>query len=58
MNINVNLEAAIGVLAFLATAFVLGVAVIIMLHTLKTRRRGRAGTLSIAAVSFALAANS
>lgn len=52
MNTNVNLEAAVGVLAFLGTAFVLGVAAIIILHALKTRKRMRARTVSLAAVSF------
>ena len=42
MHTNVNLEAGVGVLAFLGTAFVSGLAVIIVLHAVKTRRRVRA----------------
>ena len=52
MNSNVNLEAAIGILALLGTAFMLGLAAIIILHVLKRRRRMRARTISIAAVSL------
>lgn len=44
MNTNVNLESAVGVLAFLGTAFVLGLATLIVLHALKTRKSGRATT--------------
>ena len=51
MNTNVNLEAAVGVLAFLGTAFVMGLAVIIILHALKTRRRARARKIGLAAVA-------
>jgi hypothetical protein len=42
MSTNVNLEAAVGVLAFLGTAFVLGLAVLVIIHALKTRKRARA----------------
>src|SRR5947199_1518256 len=52
MHTNVNLEAAVGVLAFLGTAFVLGLAVIIILHALKTRKRVRARTVSLAALTL------
>jgi len=52
MHTNVNLEAAVGVLAFLGTAFVLGLAVIIVLHALKTRKRTRARTVSLAALAL------
>jgi hypothetical protein len=52
MNTNVNLEAAVGALAFLGTAFLLGLAAIIILHALKTRRRVRARAVSLAALSF------
>jgi hypothetical protein len=52
MHTNVNLEAAVGVLAFLGTAFVLGLAVIIVLHALKTRKRARAKTISLAALTL------
>ena len=52
MHRNVNLEAAVGVLAFLGTAFVLGLAVIIVLHALKTRKRARARTISLAALTL------
>ena len=53
MHTNVNLEAAVGVLAFLGTAFVLGLAAIIVLHAIKTRRRMRARTVSLAALTLA-----
>src|SRR3954471_10270889 len=49
MHTNVNLEAALGVMAFLGTAFALGLGALILLHALKTRRRGRARTVSAAA---------
>lgn len=52
MHTNVNLEAAFGVLALLGTAFVVGLAVIIVLHAVKTRRRGRARTVSLAALTL------
>src|SRR3954470_9319313 len=52
MHTNVNLEAAVGVLAFLGAAFVLGLAVIIVLHALKTRKRTRARTVSLAALTL------
>jgi hypothetical protein len=48
MNTNVNLEAAAGVLAFLGTAFVLGLAILVFLHALKTRRRVRARRVCLA----------
>jgi hypothetical protein len=48
MNTNVNLEAAVGVLAFLGTAFVLGLAVLISIHAIKTRKRARAGRVGLA----------
>jgi hypothetical protein len=48
MNTNVNLEAAVGVLAFLGTAFVLGLAVLIIIHAIKTRKRARAGRVGFA----------
>jgi hypothetical protein len=51
MNTNVNLEAAIGVLAFLATAFVLGLAALVLLHALKTRKLARARKVWIAALT-------
>lgn len=50
MNTNVNLEAAVGVLAFLGTAFVLGLALLVMLHAIATRKRGRAGKVGFAAL--------
>jgi cbb3-type cytochrome oxidase subunit 3 len=49
MNTNVNLEAAIGVLSFLGTAFVLGLALIILLHALKKGKRARAVKIGTAA---------
>jgi hypothetical protein len=49
MNTNVNLEAAIGVLAFLGSVFVLGLAALIALHALKTKRRERARKIGLAA---------
>ena len=52
MHTNVNLEAAVGVMAFLGTAFLLGLAVIIVLHALKTRRRVRARRVSLAALTL------
>jgi hypothetical protein len=52
MHTNVNLEAAIGVLAFLGTAFILGLAVIIVLHAVKTRKRVRARTVSLAGLTL------
>jgi hypothetical protein len=51
MNTNVNLEAAIGVLAFLGTAFVLGLAVLVILHALKTRKQARARKVGLAALT-------
>ena len=50
MNTNVNLESAIGVLAFLGIAFVLGLAALVILHALKTRRPTRARKIGLAAV--------
>jgi hypothetical protein len=50
MNTNVNLEAAVGVLAFLGTAFVLGLAVLVMLHAIATRKRARAVKVGLAAL--------
>jgi multisubunit Na+/H+ antiporter MnhB subunit len=58
MNTNVNLEAGIGVLTFLGTAFVLGLAVIILLHAFKKGKRTRArkiGAVSVAGVGLYLA---
>jgi hypothetical protein len=58
MNTNVNLEAAIGVLAFLGTAFVLGLAVLVILHALKTRKQVRArkvGLMALAVLGLYLA---
>lgn len=51
MNTNVNLDAAIGVLAFLGTAFVLGLAVLVMLHAIATRKQARAGKVGLAALA-------
>lgn len=51
MHTNVNLEPMVGVLAFLGAAFVLGLAAIIILHAIKTRRRGRARTVSFAVLT-------
>ncbi|HUQ32563.1 MAG TPA: hypothetical protein VM095_10615 [Pyrinomonadaceae bacterium] len=51
MNENVNLEAAIGVLTFLGTAFLLGVATLMTLHALKTKRRQRAKKIGLAAAT-------
>ena len=42
MNTNVNLEAAIGVLAFLGTGFLLGLATLVILHAIKVRQLTRA----------------
>jgi hypothetical protein len=50
MNTNVNLDAAVGVLAFLGTAFVLGLAVLVMLHAIATRKQARAGKVGLAAL--------
>jgi hypothetical protein len=50
MNENVNLEAAIGVLAFLGMAFLLGLAALLTLHALKTKRRQRARKIGLAAL--------
>jgi hypothetical protein len=50
MNTNVNLEAAVGVLAFLGTAFVMGLAVLVIIHAIKTRKRARAGKVGLAAL--------
>ena len=50
MNTNVNLEAAVGVLAFLGTAFVLGLAVLVMIHAIATRKQARAGKVGLAAL--------
>ena len=55
MNTNASLEAAIGVLAFLGSAFVFGVAMLLFLHALKTRRRARARRIGAAALAGALA---
>lgn len=52
MNTNVNLEAPVGVLAFLGTAFVLGLAVIIILHAIRTRKHARARTVTLAALAL------
>lgn len=52
MNTNVNLGAAVGVLAFLGTAFVMGLAVIIILHSISARKRGRARAISLAALAL------
>ena len=51
MNANVNLEAAGGVLGFLGAAFVLGLAVLVVLHALKKRKLARARKVGIAALS-------
>jgi hypothetical protein len=51
MNTNVNLEAAIGVLAFLGTAFVMGLAALVILHALKTRKLARARKIGLATVA-------
>jgi hypothetical protein len=45
MNTNANLEATIGVLGFLGTAFVVGLAALLLLHALKTRKLMRAGKI-------------
>ena len=50
MNTNVNLEAAVGVLAFLGTAFVLGLAVLVIIHALQKGKRTRAGKVCLAAL--------
>jgi hypothetical protein len=50
MNTNVNLEAAVGVLAFLGTAFVMGLAVLVIIHAIKTRKRVRAGRVGLASL--------
>jgi hypothetical protein len=50
MNENVNLEAAIGVLAFLGMACLLGLAALLSLHALKTKRRQRARKIGLAAL--------
>src|SRR5690349_3178552 len=52
MHTNVNLEAAVGALAFLGTAFVTGLAIIIILHALKTRKRLRARAAGRAALAL------
>lgn len=52
MNTNVNLEAPVGALAFLALAFCLFVAGIIILHALKTKRRGRAHIVFFSAIGL------
>src|SRR5690349_2314622 len=52
MHTNVNLDAAVGVLAFLGIAFVTGLAIIIILHALKTRQRARARTASLTALTL------
>lgn len=52
MNTNVNLEAAIGVLAFLGTAFVLGLAVLVIIHAIKTRKQARARKIGLAALAM------
>lgn len=49
MNTNVNLDAPVGVMAFLGGAFLLGLAALIFIHAIKTRRLGRAKKLGIAA---------
>ncbi|MDT5059578.1 MAG: hypothetical protein QOH63_37 [Acidobacteriota bacterium] len=51
MNTNVNLEAAVGVLVFLGTAFVMGLAVLVIIHAIKTRKRARAGKVGLAALA-------
>jgi hypothetical protein len=51
MNTNVNLEAAVGILAFLGTAFVLGLAVLVIIHAIKTRKRARAGKIGLAGLA-------
>jgi hypothetical protein len=51
MNTNVNLEAAVGILAFLGTAFILGLAVLVIIHALKTRKRARAGKIGLAGLA-------
>jgi hypothetical protein len=52
MHANVNLNAAVGVLAFLGIAFVTGLAIIIILHALETRKRARTRTVSLAALTL------
>ena len=51
MHTNVNLEAAVGVLGLLGAAFVLGLAVLVVLHALKKRKLARARKVGIAALS-------
>lgn len=51
MNTNVNLEAATGVLGFLGTAFLVGLALLVALHALKTRKDERAGKVGPAALT-------
>jgi len=38
MNMNINLDAAAGVLGLLCSAFFLGLATLVILHALKTRK--------------------
>src|SRR3954469_18755393 len=52
MHTNVNLEAAVGVLAFLGVAFVSGLAIIIVLQAHKTRRRVRVRAVGFAALTL------
>jgi hypothetical protein len=52
MNTNVNLSAPLGVMAFLGTAFMLGLAVIIIIHAIKTRKIVRARVVGLAALSL------
>jgi hypothetical protein len=52
MHANVNLDAAVGVMAFLGIAFVTGLAIIIILHALKMRKRARARTASLTALTL------
>ena len=53
MNTNVNLEAAVGALAFLGTALCLGVAGLVVLHALARRKLGRARGVLLAALAVA-----
>lgn len=50
MNTNVNLEAAVGVLAFLGAAFILGLAALVIIHAVRTGKRERAGKVVLAVV--------
>lgn len=50
MNTNVNLEASVGILAFLGAAFILGLAALVVIHAIKTRKLARAKNVGLAAL--------